>query len=340
MRKLVLFSLAAAAAALPLSAIAQPMTQGGGHGRGHMPRPGHSWNAPGGQHNVIRHRNGGQRIVVRNRDGGQRIVVRQRGNGNQRIVVRQRDGGQRIVVRNRGGGQFHGRRFPHVTRIIQGHRVPNFWFGPQFHVQNWQVYGFGQPMHDRRWIRYYDDALLIDRHGMVHDGRYGVDWDRYEDAWGYDDRGIPAYVGEHEYRGDDEDEAYSDEESAGWDTSEYAESESHHEEMRGGHAGGGHGGGYGGGHGGGHGGPGHPPVMMPHPGAGAGAYGYGAATITETITETFVEAPQTGYIEEVVEEVVQTRRPRRVRRAPRPRCDCAPVRRHRPAAPPPAGERG
>jgi Ni/Co efflux regulator RcnB len=338
MRKLAIIALAAGAALIPLSAAAQQ----------HGARPGVSWGGHGGGGQVVRHGGGGGQ-VIRHRDGNQRIVVRQRGNGNQRIVVR--DGGQRIVVRNRGGGGHFQNRFPHITRIVRGHRVPHSWFGPQFHVRNWQVYGFPQPRQDWRWVRYYDDALLIDRSGTVHDGRYGFDWDQYGERWDMDERGIPAYAGDGDYRHGDED--YAEEESADWDRSEYGRGGGHHEERRGGHGGryveergyggGGHGGG--GGYGGGHGG-GYAPMPRAGHGGGASAYGYGAsygnATITETITETFVEAAApTGYVEEVIEEVVETRRPRRVRRAPRPRCDCRPAQRPRVRhVPPPAGERG
>ena len=94
-------------------------------------------------------------------------------------------------------------RFGHIKRIERGFVVPHFWFGPQFHVRNWAMYGFPQPLHGGRWIRYYDDALLIDRAGRVMDGRYGYDWDRYGDDWGYDDSGIPIYVGGDGYYDDD-----------------------------------------------------------------------------------------------------------------------------------------
>jgi Ni/Co efflux regulator RcnB len=96
------------------------------------------------------------------------------------------------------GGQ-HGRRFGHIPRIGRGGFVSSGWFGPQFVVPNWNMYGFPQPYGGGRWIRYYDDALLIDRSGRVLDGRYGHDWDRYGDRWGYDDRGVPVYVGDGDY---------------------------------------------------------------------------------------------------------------------------------------------
>ena len=114
--------------------------------------------------------------------------------------VRQMHRGPDVVHR---GGQ--GRRFGHIQRINRGGFVPGGWWGPQFVVRNWNGYGFPQPFQGGRWIRYYDDALLIDRQGRVHDGRYGYDWDRYGDRWGHDDRGVPVYVGGGDYEPDDGD---------------------------------------------------------------------------------------------------------------------------------------
>jgi Ni/Co efflux regulator RcnB len=103
----------------------------------------------------------------------------------------------------KGGKHFSGKNFRH-HRIDRGGSVSSFWWGPQYHVQNWGYYGFPEPGYDRRWVRYYDDALLIDRDGRVHDGRYGWDWDRYGERWDYDDRGVPGYAYDDEYRGDDD----------------------------------------------------------------------------------------------------------------------------------------
>ncbi|HEX8579877.1 MAG TPA: RcnB family protein [Allosphingosinicella sp.] len=106
---------------------------------------------------------------------------------------------------HRGPDGRHGGRFTHIPRIRHGGFVPGGWWGPQFVIRNWQGYGFPQPFNGGRWIRYYDDALLIDRDGRVHDSRYGYDWDRYGDRWGYDGRGVPIYVGDGDYEPRDRD---------------------------------------------------------------------------------------------------------------------------------------
>ena len=123
----------------------------------------------------------------------------------------------RQVHRGPGVGMQHqgARRFGHIQRIGRGGFVPGGWWGPQFVVRNWSGYGFPQPFNGGRWIRYYDDALLIDRQGRVHDSRYGYDWDRYGDRWSEDDRGVPVYAGDDDY--DDYDDYGMDGDDYGYD---------------------------------------------------------------------------------------------------------------------------
>ena len=228
-----------------------------------------------------------------------------------------------------GGGSWHGgmmggRHFRHMQR---GFIVPQFWWGPQFQVNNWQMYGFGDPGPDGRWIRYYDDAYLIGRDGRIRDTREGLDWDRYGEEWDMAD-GIPAYRGSRDYRPGDEDYAYA-EGQEGRDGHDGHMREMREMHMR-------------------HGGP------MPGPGyayGGGGGYtqvyggGYGYAAyaypiVIETVTTT---GAAQAYSEEVVEEYVQVRR---AHHRARPRCRCytpprPPVHRAPPPRPrPPAGERG
>jgi Ni/Co efflux regulator RcnB len=234
---------------------------------------------------------------------------------------------------NMGGGNFRmhrwgprpGPNFRH-SRLRRGGFINSFWFAPQFFIGDWQSYGFYAPGADQRWVRYYDDAYLVDDNGRVIDTRYGVRWDRYGGDWDYQD-GIPGWRGEWR----DYDDSYAE----GYGEEEYGEGEDYadmREDMRGGYREdrrGGHG------------------PMMPPPGygppppggggysrvyGGYGGYGmYAYPIVIETITTT----GGGGFYEEVTEEIVQTAH-RRVHRA-RPRCRCAPPPR-RPR--PPAGERG
>ena len=315
MRKLSLTLLAASTMLIAGVATAQPAPgarPGATWRGGAMPRPNIQMRGPNMQ--MRGHMQGGN---VRMQGGNMRM----RG-GNVQM-----HGGN---FRMRGGNNFRfhrwgphpGRNFRH-DRLRRGGFINSFWFAPQFYIDNWQGYGFYAPGDDQRWVRYYDDAYLIDGEGRVIDGRYGVSWDQSGEDWG-DDDGIPAYRGRH--GGDAEDYAYEEsEESEG------------HAEMRGGH------GGYG--------------PMMPPPGYGppppgtqvyGGGYGYGMYAYPIVI-ETVTTSGSSGYTEEIVEEYVETRhRHRRRAHRPRPRCSCAaPAPRPAPRRPaprprprPPAGERG
>jgi Ni/Co efflux regulator RcnB len=270
----------AATALLPVSAAAQTAHAG--------PRPnaGVTWHGRGGNQ-MVQHRGANRHVVMRR--GGANHMVRR-----DHHAMR---GGKHVFRRHHGINRHGG-----YKRIDRGFIVPPFWWGPQFHIQNWGSYGFAQPMHDRRWVRYYDDALLIDRSGRVHDGRWGMNWDQYDGQWAYDDQGVP-------YDGDDED--YRDDEDYAWDGEEgrYAEDD----------------------------GPPPPPPLPPcyqdcpppMPGYGHGysyaypGYGYGGGWMhggMVTITETTVHAaaPQTVTETVYVEKKVKTK-PRRSYKKARPR---------------------
>ena len=90
-------------------------------------------------------------------------------------------------------------------RPNRGWAVPVYWNTPRFFIADWSVYGLSQPQRGYNWVRYYDDAVLIDSRGSVYDSVSGVDWDGY-DA-GYDDRG---YGDDRVYAREDErrDERY------------------------------------------------------------------------------------------------------------------------------------
>ncbi len=90
-------------------------------------------------------------------------------------------------------------------RPYRGYALPSYWIAPRFYVSDWQAYGLTQPSYGYNWVRYYDDAVLVDGRGSVYDTRSGIDWDRSADGYyagddrvyadsgyddgGYDDRG-------------------------------------------------------------------------------------------------------------------------------------------------------
>jgi Ni/Co efflux regulator RcnB len=248
-----------------------------------------------------------------------------------------RGGDNRVV----GRGPHRGPRFRHIRRFQHGFILPHFWFGPQFHVSNWGLYGFSQPYGDQRWIRHYDDAYLIGGDGRIHDSRYGMDWDSYGERWNYGEGGGPPMYGDESPYPPEGDYGYG----GGHGQGGYPDG-GHGGHGGGGHAGGGPGaaGGYGPppgtgpGHGGGacqmtysDGGPPPPPPPCAH-GAGWG-YGWGTMVVTETTTTTTTGGPRVTKHSYHVEEA-----PAPSKRMYRP----APSKRkYRPAPPPPSpGERG
>lgn len=97
--------------------------------------------------------------------------------------------GTRQMKNHRQGGSFvrqgrvgygNGYRKPH-----RGFRLPQTYIQPSYFIGNFGYYGLSQPSSGYGWSRYYDDAVLTDRYGVVQDARYNVDWDRYNQ--GYDD---------------------------------------------------------------------------------------------------------------------------------------------------------
>lgn len=158
MRKLSLTILATSILALPAIAAAQPGPPPGPHG----PPPGATWQGHMG------------------------------GQGQVHTFTMQRQGGPgpQMQMHQMQGGMHGGMNFPRHMR--RGVFIPPFFFGPQFYIDNWQAYGFATPGADQRWIRYYDDAYLVDHDGRVVDGREDMDWERYGGDWDMEE-GMPAH---------------------------------------------------------------------------------------------------------------------------------------------------
>jgi len=368
MRKLSLTLLAASTMLIAGVATAQP---------GPGARPGATWRGGGAMGGNVQMRapNMQMRGTARTGGGFQAGTVRT-GGGLQAHGGSFRRGGGHV----RGGGNWGFHRWGprpggnwRYERLRRGGSINAFWFAPQFYVGNWGAYGFYAPGNDQRWVRYYDDAYLIDGGGRIIDQRYGVNWNGYGEEWEEHD-GIPGYRGawrESSDDGDDaEDYAYEEHSERRDDDGDMrgrrddmrerhreemreehmemrgrGDMREHHMEMRDHHAG--------------MRGPGGP--MMPPPGYGppphggsgttthvyGGQYGYGYAypIVIETVTTT-----GGGYTEEIVEEYVETtRQRRRAHRPRRPRCACVaaprpavrrPAPRPAPRRRPPAGERG
>lgn len=104
----------------------------------------------------------------------------------------------------RWGGTVNGRWWGGVNapggyaayrRPVRGYALPPYWQAPRFFVGDYAAYGLGRPPRGYRWVRYYDDAVLVDDRGSVFDAAYAVDWDRYDQPGypgGYYADGYPA----------------------------------------------------------------------------------------------------------------------------------------------------
>lgn len=63
-------------------------------------------------------------------------------------------------------------------RLERGKRLPHAYLDPSYTVSDWSDWGFAPPGPGMRWVRYYDDGLLIDADGRIVDACYGVAWER------------------------------------------------------------------------------------------------------------------------------------------------------------------
>jgi hypothetical protein len=57
--------------------------------------------------------------------------------------------------------------------------MPSVFVSPTFFVSDWWNYGLAEPGYGRNWVRYYDDAVLIDDRGYIYDTARGIDWGDY-----------------------------------------------------------------------------------------------------------------------------------------------------------------
>lgn len=78
-----------------------------------------------------------------------------------------------------GGGWNGGGRggWDRYYRPARGYRLSSFWLSPTYFISDWGNYGLGAPGYGNRWVRYYDDAVMVDERGNIIDARYGLDWD-------------------------------------------------------------------------------------------------------------------------------------------------------------------
>ncbi len=86
-------------------------------------------------------------------------------------------------------------------RYRRGGRLPAAFTSPAYGVSDWAGYGLTPPPAGATWVRYYDDAVLIDAEGTVIDAAPDIGWAQpprpYQDASASDpvvDRSAPTYT--------------------------------------------------------------------------------------------------------------------------------------------------
>lgn len=54
-------------------------------------------------------------------------------------------------------------------RPTRGWALPVYWQAPRFAVGDWRALGLREPLPGYRWVRYHDDAVLVDRNFSIFD---------------------------------------------------------------------------------------------------------------------------------------------------------------------------
>jgi len=75
-------------------------------------------------------------------------------------------------------------------RLHRGNALPSYWMGTGFRVPDYLSFGLAAPPQGYSWVRYYDDAVLIDGRGQVWDSRDGISWgdgSSYSESYAYTD---------------------------------------------------------------------------------------------------------------------------------------------------------
>jgi Ni/Co efflux regulator RcnB len=71
-------------------------------------------------------------------------------------------------------------------RPVRGWTLPGYWRDSRFRVNDYLNFGLSAPPRGYYWVRYYDDAVLVDDGGRVWDSTGGIGWGASAEAYGDD----------------------------------------------------------------------------------------------------------------------------------------------------------
>lgn len=96
-------------------------------------------------------------------------------------------------------GRWHaGMRAPggwgSYQRPYIGFQLPRYWVNPSYYIVNYANYGFQAPQPGYQWVRYYDDAVMMDPRGSVVYAQPNVQWEQYGDSYADAEYGESVYV--------------------------------------------------------------------------------------------------------------------------------------------------
>lgn len=74
-----------------------------------------------------------------------------------------------------GGSQAPG-GWGGYRRPRRGHAIDRYWMQPDFQIPDYLSFGLSAPPYGTFWVRYYDDAVLVDARGGVQTSVSGIAW--------------------------------------------------------------------------------------------------------------------------------------------------------------------
>jgi Ni/Co efflux regulator RcnB len=70
-------------------------------------------------------------------------------------------------------------------RPSRGYQLDRYWMSGNFQISDYGFFGLQTPPNGYFWVRYYDDAVLVDSYGRVRDSVSGIAWADAEADAGY-----------------------------------------------------------------------------------------------------------------------------------------------------------